>query len=287
MLRAGLIGRDERQANLVILCAGKRDLCLLSFFLDTLHRVGLAGEVDAAVTLELCCHPVDDRVVPVVTAEVRVAVGGLHLKYLVADFENGNVKGAAAQIINGYLLLFFLVETIRQRGRRGFVDNSQHFQPGNLAGVLGGLPLGVVEVSRHGDDRLCDRFPKAHLRIRLQLSKQHGSNFLRTVHLLLAIHFHLDGRVAIAAGDHFIRHALGLLLYLCEFSANEPLGRKHRVRRVCHRLSLGRVANQPLTILAKRNYRGRGALALGIFQHRRLPAFHHTHAGIRGAQIDA
>ena len=45
-----------------------------------------------------------------------------------------------------------LVHAEGQRRRRRFVDDALHFQAGDAPGVLGGLPLAVVEVGRHGDD---------------------------------------------------------------------------------------------------------------------------------------
>src|SRR5579883_548297 len=76
--------------------------------------------------------------------------------------QDGDVERAAAQVEDGDLLVFLLVQAIRQRGRGRLVDDT-HALPGLLAGLgvldlpfgieagdLGGvdgrLALGVVEV---------------------------------------------------------------------------------------------------------------------------------------------
>ena len=58
------------------------------------------------------------------------------------------------------IFVVFLVEAIGQRGGGRLIDDAQHFQPGDLAGIFGGVALGVVEVRRNGDDRLGDRSPR-------------------------------------------------------------------------------------------------------------------------------
>ena len=86
--------------------------------------------------------------VEVVAAEVRVAVGGLHLEHALGQLEHRDVVGAAAQVEHGDLLVLLLVEAVGQRRRRRLVDDAEHVEAGDLAGVLGGLALGVVEVRR-------------------------------------------------------------------------------------------------------------------------------------------
>ena len=72
------------------------------------------GQVDALVLLELLEQPVDDLLVEVVTAQVRVAVGGLDLEDTVAQLQDGDVERAAAEVVDRDLLIDLLVEAIGQ-----------------------------------------------------------------------------------------------------------------------------------------------------------------------------
>ena len=76
------------------------------------------------------------RVVPVVAAEVRVAVGRLYFENAVADLEHGNVERATAQVIDGDFFVLLLVETVSERRRGRLVDDAQNFEAGDLAGVF-------------------------------------------------------------------------------------------------------------------------------------------------------
>ena len=83
-----------------------------------------------------------------------VAVGGLDFKNAVADFQNRDVKGTAAKVKNRNLFIVFLVQPIGQGGCGGLIDDSQHVETGNFAGIFGGLTLAVAEISRNGNDRV-------------------------------------------------------------------------------------------------------------------------------------
>jgi hypothetical protein len=88
---------------------------------------------------------------------VVVTVGGLDLDHPVADLQQRDVEGPAAEVEDqDGLLLVALVQAVGQRRRGRLVDDAQHVQAGDLAGLLGGLPLGVVEVGRDGDHRVGD-----------------------------------------------------------------------------------------------------------------------------------
>ena len=87
-----------------------------------------------------------------------VTVGGLDFDNAFAYFQNRNIKRAAAEVVDRNSFVLAFVETVGQRGRRWLVDDSLHVEPGDLSGILGSLPLRVVEVGRHGDDRLIHLF---------------------------------------------------------------------------------------------------------------------------------
>ena len=188
--------------------------------------------------------PVDDALIEVVAAEVRVAVGGLDLDHAFADFEDRDVERAAAEVEDGDRLVLLLVEAVGQRGRGRLVDDAHDFEAGDLAGVLGGLALRVVEVGGHGDDGLGDRLPEVVLGGLLQLLQDHRRDFRRRVASLPPA---LDAHVAVAVarttwyGTIFISSR-----HFVELAAHEPLDREDRVLRVGHRLALGDLADQPL-----------------------------------------
>ena len=136
---------------------GQLDLGLLGRFLQPLQRHLVLGQVDAVLFLELVGEVVDDPHVEVFAAEERVPVGRFHLEQAVVDFQDGDVEGAAAEVIDRDRPGFLLVEAVGQRRRGRLVDDAQHFEAGDLAGVLGRLTLGVVEIGGNGDDGLGDR----------------------------------------------------------------------------------------------------------------------------------
>ena len=148
MLRTGGIRRDEGQIDFGLGRRRQLDLGLFGGFLEPLQRELVAAQIDALLFLEFVGQIIDQPHVEIFAAEEGVAVGRLHLEHAVADFENGNIEGAAAKVIDRDGAGLALVEPIGERGRGRLVDDAQHFEAGDLAGVLGGLALRVVEISR-------------------------------------------------------------------------------------------------------------------------------------------
>ena len=149
-------GRDERQVDLALGGAGQLDLGLLSRLGQALQSLLVLTQIDAFVGLEGLSQMINDHLVKVVATQVGVAGGGEHLENTVTNLEHGHVEGAAAQVENKDALVALLVEAIGQSRRGGLVDDPQHLEAGDLAGILGGLTLGIVEISGNGDHRLGD-----------------------------------------------------------------------------------------------------------------------------------
>jgi len=55
------------------------------------------------------------------------------------DLQNGNIEGAAAQIVHGNQLSLLLIHAIRQGCGGGLVDHTLHVQTGDLARIFGSL----------------------------------------------------------------------------------------------------------------------------------------------------
>ena len=192
------VGRDVRQVDLGRGRRGELDLGLLGGLLESLEGLRVGPQVDPLVALELGQQPLDDALVEVVAAEVRVAVGRLDLEDALAQLQDRDVEGAAAQVVDGDLLVVLLVQAVGQGRGGGLVDDPLDVEAGDAARVLGGLALGVVEVGRDGDDRLGDLLAQIRLRVRLELLQDHGADLGRRVAL------------AVGEGDLGCRRCSGL-----------------------------------------------------------------------------
>merc|ERR1711963_1050832 len=119
----------------------------------------VALDVLLMLPLELVDEMVDHPVVEVLTSQVSVSGGGLDLEDALLNGQDGDVEGATAKIedqdvaLGGALLL---VQTVSDGGRGRFVDDSKNVETGDDSGVLGSLPLRIVEVGWNGDHGVLD-----------------------------------------------------------------------------------------------------------------------------------
>ncbi len=211
-----------------------------------------------------------------------VAVGGLHFHHAVAHFEDRDVEGSAAEIVdrNGLVLLF--VEAVGERRGGRLIDDTGNFETGDLAGVFRRLPLGVVEIGRDRNYGLGDLFAEVGFGRFLELAENHGRDLGRGV--LLA--HDLDANVAVFAWHHFVRHELHLFADFIEPAAHEALNGINCVFGVCYGLAFRHCTDQPLAVLGECDNRWGGAAAFLIRNYDRLSAFHHGNHGIGSSQVD-
>ena len=285
VFRAGGVGGDEGQVDVGLLGGGELHLGLLRLFLETLQGHLVLAQVDALLALELVGQPVDDAHVEVFAAEEGVAIGRLDLEDAVADLEDGDVEGAAAEVIDGDLLLALLVEAVGQRGGGGLVDDAQHVEAGDLAGVLGGLTLRVVEVGGDGDHRVGDLFAQVLFGSLLHLGEHHG----RDLRWPVALAVDIDGDAPAGPLDDLEgADVYGSLDFrVGKLAPDQPLDGVEGARRVGDRLPFGNLTHQALVAVGKGNHRRGGAVAFGIGDDLGVAAFHDRHARVGGAQINS
>src|SRR5882757_2506305 len=101
-----------------------------------------------------------EKIVDVIAAQMRVAISGENLENVAIsggnELEDGNVKGAAAKIVDGDFAALLFVQAVGEGRSCWFVDEAENFEAGNFTGVLGGLALGIVEIRGDGDDSAVD-----------------------------------------------------------------------------------------------------------------------------------
>ena len=220
-----------------------------------------AAEVDAVVVLELLDHPLHDAGVPVVATEVVVAAGRLDLDDALADLEQGHVERAATEVEDEDRLVVALVEAVRQRGRGGLVDDAAHVEARDLAGLLGGLALGVGEVRRHGDDRVGHRLAEVRLGVALELLQHERADLLGGEVLVVDLHAPVGAHVALDRPDGALDVGDGL--------------------------ALGDLADQDLAGLGEGHDRGGGPRSFGVGDDGGLSTFEDGDDAVGRPEVDA
>jgi hypothetical protein len=215
---------------------------------------------------------------------VVVTRGRLDLEDTVAELEHRHVERAAAEVEDEDRLVgSLLVEAVCERCRGRLVDDAEHVEAGDLAGVLRRLALRVVEVRGNGDDGVRDGLAEIRLRVLLELLEDHRADLRRGV--LLALR--RDAHVAVLALDDLVRDDRHLLRDLVELASHEALDREDRVLWVRDLLPPSGSADEPLAVLRERDDGRRRTAALGVRDDGRLAALEHGHARVRRAQVDA
>ena len=270
-------GRDGRLfIRQIVLEAARQLEQPAPFALDCVRQVAVA---------ELLQEQLGQRTVEVVPAERRVAAGGLHLEHTGRELEDGDVEGAATEVIDRVRPFRALVEAIGERRGRRLVEQPQYLQPRQPARVLGRLALRIVEVGRHRDHRAIDR--PAHLRLgALAQPPQDLGRDLDRRHVLAAGHAKAHHRPRLRR--ELVGRETTRDLGVARSAAHEALHRDNRVlgppRRIRERLG----AHHRRPVAKVLHHRRQEPLARSIHrQTARDPAHHRGHERMRRAEIDA
>ncbi len=152
------------------------------------------------------------------------------------------------------------VQPVGQRGGGGLVDDAQHVEAGDLAGFLGRLALGVVEVGGDRDYGVRHGVAEVRLGVPLQLLQDAGGDLLGGVRLPV--------RLGLPVGPHLTLHR-----------ADGPIW-------VGDRLTLGHLAHENLAVLEGDNRRG-DSRTLCVGDDGGLATLQHGDDAVGGPKIDA
>jgi hypothetical protein len=122
-----------------LMLVGKHALGTLRLAAQLLHRLLVTADVLAVLLLDELHEVLHHALIKVLATQVGVAGRGHHLEHARVDLQDGDVEGAAAEVEHQDVRLALLVQTVRDSGGRGLVDDARHVQPRDGAGVLGRL----------------------------------------------------------------------------------------------------------------------------------------------------
>jgi len=144
--------------------------------------------------------------------------------------------------------------------------------------------LRVVKVSGNGYNRFRDLFTEIILGGLLHLHQNPRRNLGRC-HLLGV---RLYPGVAVIGLRNRVRHHIDVALHnvIFELASDQAFDREQCIGGVGDCLALGRLADQNLVVLAKRNDRRRGAITFAVLYNLGGIALHDCNAGVRGTKVD-
>ena len=219
-----------------------------------------------------------------------VTIGSLDLEDTILNGEEGHIESTTTEIEDEDVagLGVLLVETVRNSGGGGLVDDSLDVHTGDGTGILGGLTLGIVEVSGDGDDGVLAFLSEVIFGDFLHLGEDHGGDLLGHEFLHLTLVLDDDHGLLVIAGLDLERPELDVILnsLVGKLAADESLGIEHSVLGVPGDLRLGGISDETL-ILSEGNVRGGGVESLIVSDDLNFLVSPDTDARVGGAQIDS
>ena len=148
--------RDVVELHLCLHIRREVDLEALGGRAEPLEGLRIGAQVEPMQLEEGVRHSLGDGAVDVVSAEERVPRRRQDFVEVARELEHRAVERPASVVVNGDPLALRAPESVRERRRRRFVQDSQHVEARHAAGHLRRRPLQLVEVGRDGDHRPAD-----------------------------------------------------------------------------------------------------------------------------------
>ena len=100
--------------NMGLRVEGESNLGLDHGFTQGLNGFSVTAKIEIQITGNVVQGNGEQEVVNVIAAQMGVAISGQHFENALVQLENGNIKGTAAQIIDGHNAIMLFVEAVSQ-----------------------------------------------------------------------------------------------------------------------------------------------------------------------------
>ncbi|MNQ62226.1 NAD-specific glutamate dehydrogenase [compost metagenome] len=247
------------------------------------QQLPLGAGIELATQTGLFLDPVCQQMIEIIATQRRVAAGSHHLEHPAMQTQDGNVKGAATEVIDGDHPFLTGVEAVGDGGGGGLVEQAQHVQTGQPGRILGALALGVIKIGGHCDDHT------------VEITAEGGGAALgqffedlrRDLHRIDQPLAGLDLGHAVVGGHELVRLLTGI--HVGQRLAHHPFDRDDGVVGIEGGFALGVKAHPDgvgLTSLIV-HHGGQQIAPLFVTQGIGLAAAYGGNQGVGGAEIDA
>jgi len=229
---------------------GQSPLGTLASSSQTSQSTWVSADVFLGLLGELLLEVIEKVGVEILSTQVSVSSGSLDGEDTTLNVKEGHIESSSTEIVDEDVSLLVGLsgtETVGDSGGGRLVDDTEDVKTSDGTGILGGLTLVVVEVSRDGDDGLGDLLAELDLSNLFHLAEDHGGDLLGGESLGLVEVLDLDAGVAIVA-NNLEWPRLNVLLdgWVIESPTDETLDIENGVDRVHSSLVLGGLTDQSL-----------------------------------------
>jgi len=219
-----------------------------------------------------------------------VSVGSLNFEDTILNGEEGDIEGTTTEIEDedvSFLGVLF-VETVGNSGSGGLVDDSLDVHTSNGTGILGGLSLGIVEVSGDSDDGVGNFLSHVSLSDFLHLDEDHGGDFFSLE--FLGFSLELDDDHGFVGGTSFEfegpKFGISLDILVLVLASDESLGIEDSVGGVSGNLGLGSISDESL-LFGEGNVRGSSVDTLIVGDDFDFIVLPDSDTGVSGSEINS
>jgi len=137
---------------------------------------GVFGDINTSFLFEVGEAEIDKFVIEIFSTKMGVTVGGFNLEDTFLNGEEGNIESTSTEIEDEdvLFLLGLSIETVGNSGSGWLVNDSKNVKSRDGSGILGGLSLGVIEISWDSDDCRFDGLSEVSFSDFLHLGEDHG-----------------------------------------------------------------------------------------------------------------